>query len=151
MTDKKKVAKIVDKKVNTRSAKMIDNTQREGEALGTVGPFVKVTWNDAASTFKTYVINGDNPSEHLTVCETVGELVAEDDKAMVLVMHGSQCDGCDIMAIPKDWAQKVEVLESVGTAKDRMEMLKEDLCTLENLEHQQESEDAEVKKKSKNK
>ena len=151
MTDKKKVAKIVDKKVNTRSAKMIDNTQREGEALGTVGPFVKVTWNDAASTFKTYVINGDNPSEHLTVCETVGELVAEDDKAMVLVMHGSQCDGCDIMAIPKDWAQKVEVLESVGTAKDRMEMLKEDLCTLENLEHQQESEDAEVKKTSKTK
>ena len=53
MTDKKKVAKIVDKKVNTRSAKMIDNTQREGERLGSVGPFVKVTWNDAASTFKT--------------------------------------------------------------------------------------------------
>ena len=112
MTDKKKVAKIVDTKVNTRSAKMIDNTDRQGETLGSVGPFVKVTWNDAASTFKTYVINGDNPSEHLTVCETVGELVAEDDKAMVLVMHGSQCDGCDIMAIPKDWTQKVEVLES---------------------------------------
>ena len=30
MKDKEKVAKIVDKKVNTRSAKMIDNTQREG-------------------------------------------------------------------------------------------------------------------------
>jgi len=114
MTDNKKVAKIVDKKVNTRSAKMIDNTQREGERLGSVGPFVKVTWNDAASTFKTYVINGDNPSEHLTVCETVGEMVAKDDKAIVLVMHGSQCDGCDIMAIPTDWAQKIEILESVG-------------------------------------
>ena len=114
MTEKKKVAKIVDKKVNTRSAKMIDNTQREGERLGSVGPFVKVTWNDAASTFKTYVINGDNPSEHLTVCETVGEMVAKDDKAIVLVMHGSQCDGCDIMAIPTDWAQKIEILESVG-------------------------------------
>ena len=114
MKDKKKVAKIVDKKVNTRSAKMIDNTQREGERLGSVGPFVKVTWNDAASTFKTYVINGDNPSEHLTVCETVGEMVAKDDKAIVLVMHGSQCDGCDIMAIPTDWAQKIEILEPVG-------------------------------------
>ena len=61
MKDKKKVAKIVDKKINTRSANMIDNTQREGETLGSVGPFVKVTWNDAASTFKTYVINADNP------------------------------------------------------------------------------------------
>jgi len=140
MTDKKKVAKIVDKKVNTRSAKMIDNTQREGETLGTVGPFVKVTWNDAASTFKTYVINGDNPSEHLTVCETVGELVAEDDKAMVLVMHGSQCDGCDIMAIPKDWTQKVEVLESVGTAMDNWKE-----C-IETLESQQESQNQKPEK-----
>ena len=149
MTNKKDIAKIVDKKVNTRSARMIDNTQREGETLGSVGPFVKVTWNDAASTFKTYIINGDNPSEHLTVCETVGELVAQDDKALVLVMHGSQCDGCDIMAIPTDWAQKIEVLESVGTALDNWNELKE--CISENLEHQQESDDAEVKKKSNNK
>ena len=149
MTDKKKVAKIVDTKVNTRSAKMIDNTDRQGETLGSVGPFVKVTWNDAASTFKTYVINGDNPSEHLTVCETVGELVAEDDKAMVLVMHGAQWDGCDIMAIPKDWTQKVEVLESVGTALDNWEELKE--CISENLEHQPELVDVPVKKTSKSK
>ena len=149
MTNKKDIAKIVDKKVNTRNARMIDNTQREGETLGSVGPFVKVTWNDAASTFKTYMINGDNPSEHLTVCETVGELVAEDDKAIVLVMHGSQCDGCDIMAIPKDWSQKIEILESVGTALDKWDELKE--CISENLEHQQESEDAPVKKKSKSK
>jgi aspartate 1-decarboxylase len=149
MTNKKDIAKIVDKKVNTRNARMIDNTQRQGETLGSVGPFVKVTWNDAASTFKTYVINGDNPSEHLTVCETVGELVAQDDKALVLVMHGSQCDGCDIMAIPTDWAQSIEVLESVGTALDNWKELKE--CISENLEHQQESEDAEVKKKSNNK
>ena len=149
MTNKKDIAKIVDKKVNTRNARMIDNTQRQGETLGSVGPFVKVTWNDAASTFKTYVINGDNPSEHLTVCETVGELVAQDDKALVLVMHGSQCDGCDIMAIPTDWAQSIEVLESVGTALDNWKELKE--CISENLEHQQESEDAEVKKKLNNK
>lgn len=149
MTNKKDIAKIVDKKVNTRSARMIDNTQREGETLGSVGPFVKVTWNDAASTFKTYMINGDNPSEHLTVCETVGELVAQDDKALVLVMHGSQCDGCDIMAIPTDWAQKIEILESAGTALDNWNELKE--CISENLEHQQESDDAEVKKKSNNK
>ena len=114
MKDKEKVANLVDKKINTRNANMIDNTQREGETLGTVGPFVKVTWNDAASTFKAYRINADNPSEHLTVCETVGEMVAKDDKAIVIVMHGSQCDGCDIMAIPTDWAQRIEILEPVG-------------------------------------
>jgi len=130
---------------------MIDNTNREAETLGSVGPFVKVTWNDAASTFKSYRINAENPSEHLTVCETLGELVAEDDKAMVLVMHGSQCDGCDIMAIPKDWTQKVEILERAGTALDNWEEMKEKICILENSEHQQESEDVEAKKKSKSK
>ena len=94
--------------------KLVDNRDRDSETLGTVGPFVKVTWNDAASTFKEYRINAKNPSEHLTVCETVGELVAKDDKAIVLVMHGSQCDGADLMAIPRDWCQKIEVMEIVG-------------------------------------
>ena len=133
MKDKEKVANLVDKKINTRNANMIDNTQREGETLGTVGPFVKVTWNDAASTFKAYRINADNPSEHLTICETVGEMVAKDDKAIVVVMHGSQCDGCDIMAIPTDWAQKIEILESVGEC-------------IETLESQQESQNQKQEK-----
>ena len=100
--------------------------------LGSVGPFVKITWNDAASTFKEYRINADNPSEHLTVCETVGELVAKDDKAIVLVMHGSQCDGADIMAIPRDWCQSIEVLEKVGDAL--IEPTRNKLCILENSE-----------------
>jgi hypothetical protein len=126
---------------------MINNKKREGETLGSVGPYVKVTWNDAASTFKEYRINAKNPSEHLTVCETLGELVAQDDKAIVLVMHGSQCDGADIMAIPADWCQKIEVLKSVGTAIDNWNEIKEEICTLENLERQQELADVPAKKK----
>ena len=95
----------------------------DAETLGSVGPYVKVTWNDAASSWKQYRINAENPEEHLTRCETVGEMVAKDDKAIVLVMHGSQCDGADIMAIPTDWATKIEVLKE---------------CTTENSESQQE-------------
>tara|TARA_R100001126_G_scaffold99682_1_gene75818 strand:- start:767 stop:1111 length:345 start_codon:yes stop_codon:yes gene_type:complete len=99
------------KKLNTRSGPMIDNTDRTAETLGTVGPIVKVTWYDAASTFKTYRINADDPKEHLTICETVGEMVAQDERAIVLVMHGSQCDGADIFAIPTDWTQHIEILK----------------------------------------
>ena len=116
---------------------MIDNKERTQETLGSVGPFVKVTWNDAASTFKSYRINAENPSEHLTICETVGELVAKDDKAIVLVMHGSQCDGADLMAIPRDWCQKIEVMEIVGE------------CISENLESQLESQEPSTQNKSK--
>ena len=104
----------------------IDNKDRSGETLGSVGPIVKVTWNDAASTFKQFKINGFNPSEHLTICETIGELIAMDPKALVVAMHGSQCDGVDIMAIPRDWTQKIEILE------------KKEECILENLESLQE-------------
>ena len=114
---------VENKKVNSRSANMVDNTMREAERLGTVGPIVKVTWYDAASTFKTYRINADDPKEHLTICETVGEMVAQDDVDTVLVMHGSQCDGADIFAIPTDWCQKVEILKE---------------CTTENSESQPE-------------
>ena len=120
--------------------KLIDNRNREAEFLGSVGPIVKVTWNDAASTFKEYRINAANPSEHLTVCETVGEMVAKDEKAIVLVMHGSQSDGCDIMAIPTDWAQRIEILEPQGTA---VENWKE--C-IETLESQQESQNQKQEK-----
>ena len=116
---------------------MIDNRNRGQETLGSVGPFVKVTWNDAASTFKEYRINAANPSEHLTVCETLGELVAKDDKAIVLVMHGSQSDGADIMAIPRDWCQKIEVMEIVGE------------CISENLESLPELQEPSTQKKSK--
>jgi hypothetical protein len=124
-------------KNGNRNGEMIDNTNREAETLGSVGPFVKVTWNDAASTFKSYRINAENPSEHLTQCETVGELVAKDDKAIVLVMHGSQCDGADIMAIPRDWCQKIEIMEIVGE------------CISENLESQLESQEPSTQNKSK--
>ena len=102
------------------------------EKVGSVGPFVKVTWNDAASSWKQYKVNAENPSEHLTQCETLGELVAKDDKAIVLVMHGSQCDGVDLMAIPRDWCQQIEVLEKVGDAM--IEPTRNKLCILENSE-----------------
>jgi len=111
---------------------------KEIETIGAIGPYVKVTWNDAASTWKQMRINAENPSEHLTQCETLGELVAKDDKAIVLVMHGSQCDGVDIMAIPRDWCQSIEVLEKTGDAL--IEPTRNKLCILENSESQQELE-----------
>ena len=98
----------------------------EGRSFGTVGPIVRVKWYDAASQMKINAINGNNPEEHLAVCETVGELVVEDRKALILVQHWSDTDGVDILAIPKDWCQDIEVLKEVEE------------CISENLESQQE-------------
>ena len=91
-----------------------------------MGPIVRVKWYDAAAQMKINAINGNNPTEHLAMCESVGELVAEDRKALILVQHWSDTDGVDILAIPKDWCQDIEVVKEV------------EACISENLESQQE-------------
>ena len=121
----------------------------EASGIGGVGPIVKVTWNDAAEQIKIHTLNGANPEEHLAVCETVGELVVKDRKALILVHHWSDTDGIDILAIPTDWVQKIEVLEKVGDAI--IEPTRNELCILENLESQQESQDVTTSKGSKDK
>tara|TARA_R110000824_G_scaffold80564_3_gene202654 strand:- start:171 stop:464 length:294 start_codon:yes stop_codon:yes gene_type:complete len=91
--------------------------------LGNVGPLVKVTWNDAAQQIKLHTVNAKHPEMHLAVCETIGELIIDDPKVLILVQHWSDTDGVDVLAIPKDWTQKIEVLKE---------------CTIENSESPQE-------------
>ena len=122
---------------------------KTASGIGGVGPIVKVTWNDAAEQIKIRAINGENPEEHLAVCETVGELVVKDRKALILVHHWSDTDGIDILPIPTDWVQKMEVLEKVGDAI--IEPSRNELCIIENLESQPESQDVSTSKNSKNK
>ena len=122
---------------------------KKATGIGGVGPIVKVTWNDAAEQIKIHAINGDNPEEHLAVCETVGELVVKDRKALILVHHWSDTDGIDILAIPTDWVQQIEVLEKVGDAI--IEPTRNELCIIENLESQPESQDVSTSKDSKSK
>ena len=98
----------------------------EGRSFGKVGPIVKIKWYDAAAQCKINAINSLRPEEHLAMCESVGELVIEDRKALILVQHWSDTDGVDILAIPKDWCQDIEVLKEVEE------------CISENLESQQE-------------
>ena len=120
--------------------------EEKGRKFGSAGPLVKVEWNDAAQNIKIHVINGNEPEEHLAKCETVGEMIVKDRKALILCQHWSDTDGIDILAIPTDWATKITVLEEVGTAIEESEV---DKCTIENLESQQESGKPKQQKKSK--
>ena len=88
--------------------------EEKGRKFGSAGPLVKVEWNDAAQNIKVHVINGNEPEEHLAKCVTVGELIVKDRKALILVQHWSDTDGIDVLAIPRDWCQKIEVMEIVG-------------------------------------
>ena len=87
----------------------------EGTRFGSAGPLVKVEWNDAAQNIKVHVINGNEPEEHLAKCVTIGELIVKDRKALILVQHWSDTDGIDILAIPRDWCQEVEIIKECIT------------------------------------
>ena len=56
----------------------------------------------------------------------MGELIVDHPKALILAQHWSDTDGIDILVIPRDWVQEIEVLEE------------EEKCTTESLESQQE-------------
>lgn len=93
--------------------------------LGENGPLMKVKWFDAANERGVKKINVDNPSEHLCYCETIGEVVAHDNNAIVIVYHYTEFDGVDFICIPSSWVVEMEEME----------------C-LENLESQPESQNA---------
>ena len=107
---------------------------RDAKGIGGVGPIVKVSWNDAAQNIKVHCIDGNEPENHLAKCETIGELISQSKKALILVQHWSDTDGIDIMAIPQDWCQEIEVLKE---------------CITESSESQQESQGSTRQKKSK--
>ena len=86
------------------------DTETYAQGIGAVGPLVKVVWNDAAQQIKLHTINAKHPEIHLAVCETIGELIVEDEKTLILVQHWSDTDGIDVMAIPKDWCQSIDIL-----------------------------------------
>jgi len=121
----------------------------EASGIGGVGPIVKVTWNDAAQQIKVHTINAKHPEEHLAVCETIGELIVKDRKALILVQHWSDTDGIDILAIPRDWCQSIEVMEKVGDAL--IEPTRNEICIIENSESQPESQDVSTSSNSKSK
>ena len=122
----------------------MERMDNEARGIGAVGPIVKVTWNDAAQQIIVHTIYAAKPEEHLAVCETIGELIVKDRKALILVQHWSDTDGIDILAIPKDWTQKIEILKEVEENGVKR-------CILENLESQQESQDVTKSKTSKEK
>tara|TARA_R100001530_G_C4236665_1_gene134142 strand:+ start:286 stop:588 length:303 start_codon:yes stop_codon:yes gene_type:complete len=99
--------------------------------LGNNGPLMKVKWLDATNERGIKKINLDDPSEHLCYCETVGEVVAQDERAIVIVYHYTDFDGVDFICIPTSWVVEMEELE----------------CS-ENLESQLESQKSETQKES---
>ena len=108
-----------------------------GRKIGSVGSYVKVKWNDAVQHIKVHAVNAADPEEHMAKCESVGELIVDHPKALILAQHWSDTDGIDILVIPRDWVQEIEVLEEG------------EKCTTESLEYQQELEEQTQQKKSK--
>jgi len=97
--------------------------------LGKNGPLMRVKWLDATNERGVKKINISDPSEHLCYCETIGEVVAQDERAIIVTYHYTDFDGVDFICIPTSWVIEME-----------------ELVCLENLEYQQESKKSEIVK-----
>ena len=100
--------------------------------LGKNGPLMKLKWLDATNERGVHKINIEDPSEHLCYCETIGEVVAQDERAIVIVYHYTDFDGVDFICIPTSWVVEMEELECI-----------------ENLESQPASKNSRQQKKDK--
>jgi len=78
--------------------------------LGNDGPIMKVKWLDAANGTQQSRVNTKDPSIHLSYCETIGEVVAQDERAIVIIYHYSDIDGIDFICIPTSWVVEMEEL-----------------------------------------
>ena len=92
--------------------------------IGKNGPLCKVKWLDAVNERGQNQINLKNPSNHLSYCETVGEVVAQDERAIVIVYHYTDCDGVDFICIPMSWVIEMEELECLENSESQQESKK---------------------------
>jgi len=89
--------------------------------IGKNGPIMKVKWLDAVNERGQHKINIKDPSEHLSYCETVGEVVAQDERAIVVVYHYTDVDGVDFICIPTSWVVEMEEMKCLESSESQLE------------------------------
>ena len=92
--------------------------------IGKNGPLMKVKWLDAVNERGQHKINLKDPSEHLSYCETIGEVVAQDERAIVIVYHYTDFDGVDFICIPTSWVVEMEELECLENLESQQGLKK---------------------------
>jgi len=79
--------------------------------LGDNGPIACVKWLDAVNIRGARKVSIENPSEHLSLSETIGEITSADDVATVITYHYTDCDGTDFICLPTSWIVEIQELE----------------------------------------
>jgi hypothetical protein len=79
--------------------------------LGDNGPLARVRWFDAVNERGANKISLKDPSEHLSYCETIGEITSSDECATVITYHYTDCDGTDFICLPSSWIVEIQELE----------------------------------------
>ena len=89
--------------------------------LGKNGPLMKIKWLDATNERRMEKINVEDPSEHLCYCETIGEVVAQDERAIIITYHYTEFDGVDCICIPTSWVVEMEELVCLESLESQQE------------------------------
>ena len=93
--------------------------------LGKNGPLMKVKWLDATNQKCVSTINLKAPS----YCETIGEVVAQDERAIIIVYHYTDVDGVDLITIPTSWVVEMEEMECLENSESQLELKRSTTAT----------------------
>tara|TARA_Y100000310_G_C20601972_1_gene773503 strand:- start:910 stop:1209 length:300 start_codon:yes stop_codon:yes gene_type:complete len=71
---------------------------------------VEVEWLDACAHMNVDKLDLDKLSELLCVTQTLGKVVAQDEKVICIATNISAANGLDLIAIPVKWIEKIKIL-----------------------------------------
>jgi len=80
--------------------------QVDGSAL------VDVKWLDACAHMNVEELDGDNLLELLCPTHTLGKVVVQDEKVLVVATNISAANGIDLIAIPVKWIESIKMMEA---------------------------------------
>ncbi len=73
---------------------------------------VDVEWLDACAHMNVEKLELEELGELLCVTHTIGKVVAQDDKVLVIASNISAANGLDLIAIPIKWIESVKIVEA---------------------------------------
>ena len=73
---------------------------------------VDVKWLDACAHMNVEELDTNSLIELLCPTHTLGKVVAQDDKVLVVATNISAANGLDLIAIPVRWIESVKIMEA---------------------------------------
>ncbi len=92
-------------------ARMATQTELDAGLKIDNAALVDVEWLDACAHMNVEKLDKNNLAKLLCKTNTLGRVVAQDRKVICVATNISKVNGADIIAIPVNWIEKINIME----------------------------------------